>query len=271
MGIFDMFGGGARHASGPNQPVPAAQPTPGNIPQGAGAPQSGTTGTAANGVVPTNATGSESKQDNAAESPFKQFEDLWQPTLGADGKPVQVTKDPLYNVDPKQVMEAAQRTDFKSVATPEQLAKVAAGGQEGVQAMMDIMQSVASSVYANAAVAATKIAESGITKALSQAESRLPDAIRRQTLSESLASKNPALNNPAVKPLVDSTRAQFAQKYPNATAAELESMTMNYFKEVGNAFNPQAKPDPNVDPVTGKQQEDWGEFFNLATKDHPMF
>jgi hypothetical protein len=264
MSIMDkFFGSGAKHASAPGT---AQMPTPGNIPQGAGAAQGGTTGTAPNGVTPGIAGGAPAggAEQTQNKSPFAEFEKLWEPATGADGKPVQVTPEPLYKVDPKTVMEAAQRTDFKSVVTPEQLQKMQAGGQEGIAAMMDAFQAMSASVYANAAVAATKIAESGITKALSQAESRLPGMIRQQQFGESLATKNPALKNPAVQPMVDMLRNQMSQKYPNATSAELQEMAERYMLSAANAFNPAANPENKQQQEREgiqKENDNWDIFF----------
>jgi len=266
-GIMEkLFGqkpvGGMGQQTQPQSPLP----TPANIPAGTGTGNPGTGGTAANGVVPTgaNPTGSESG-GTANQSPFAAFEKLWEPNVGPDGKPVAVTKEPLFNVDPKTVMEAAQRTDFKSVVTQEQMQKIAAGGPEAVAAMMDAMQAMSASVYANAAVAATKIAESGITKALAQAEQRLPSVIRNQSLNESLSAKNPALKDPAVQPIVELVKNQFAQKYPNATVSELQDMAEKYMIAAGSAFNPNAnsasKQEQDQRAQIQKENDNWDIFF----------
>lgn len=260
MSIMDkLFGSGARHNGQNNQPQNL--PTPGNVPPNTGMAAPGNNGVAPNGVTPSIPPNSQQTTE-APKSPFAEFEKLWEPATGPDGKPLQVTKEPLYNVDPKQVMEAAQRTDFRSVASKEQLEKMAAGGADGIAAMMDVMQAMSASVYANAAVAATKIAEQGISKAMSQAESRLPGVIRNQQLSESLVKNNPALQDPAVRPLVDLVRNQFAQKFPNATSAELESMANDYMLKAGSAFNPTAQKQQQQEEQ--RQQaagSEWDKFF----------
>lgn len=230
-------------------------PTPGNIPVGAASGQQGVTegNVAANGVVPSGV-----QKEATAESPFKAFESLWE-TKNADGTPIKKPDDPLYKVDPKQLMDIAHATDFKSAVSKETIAAIVAGGQGGVEAMMEAMQKMSATVYANAAVAATKIAESGITRAMAAYEAKLPGQIRNQQLSESLSVKNPALRDPAVAPIVALIRNQMADKYPNASAAELQQQAEQYFLAAGNAFAPK----PAAPEVTGSQAEDWSKFFNL--------
>lgn len=262
-GLMDkFFGSGARHNG---QVAPAAQPPgPGGIPFNGGQAPAGTTTVAANGVTPSVPPGTPENDPNATanKSPFAEFEKLWEPVTGPDGKPVQVTTDPLYTVDQNKVLEAAKRTDFKSAVTQEQMAKINAGGPEAMQVMLDVMQTMAQLAYANSAVASTRIAEQGITKAMSQAEQRLPGVIRQQQFGEGLASKNPALQNPAVAPLVEMTRKQFAQKYPNATVAELETLTLDYMSRVSEAFNPAAQAAKTAAAQAEQEQEEsWDRFF----------
>jgi len=261
-GLMDkLFNSGARN----QQPQQQPDRGPGGIPQGTGVAPNGTSSVAPNGTNPTNGQDQNSntqQQQQENKSPLEEFHKLWEPVTGPDGKPASTTKEPLFNVDPKQVMEAASKTDFKSVATAEELAKVAAGGQDGVAAMMDIMQKLATNVYANAAVAATKIAESGITKALSQAEQRLPQVIRQQQFGDSLVTKNPALQDPAVRPIIESVKAQMTQKYPNATPSELQEMAERYMQAAADAFNPAKQEElRRQQQQAAKENENWDIYF----------
>jgi hypothetical protein len=266
-GFIDrMFGSGARHANAPQAPVPAAYtpPTQGNMPEGSGVGAPGTGTTAANGTNPTNGQGATGGNADQNKSPFAEFEKLWEPVTGPDGKPVVVTNDPLYTVDNNKVLEAARKTDFKSFVTQEHIAAMQKGGSEAVAAMLDAMQAMSQATYANAAVAATKIAEQGITKALSQAEGRLPGLIRNQQVSESLIQNNPALKNPAVAPLVEMARNQFIQKNPTATPAEIQESVNRYFMEVSNAFNPTARQEAQrQQEAVQKQGSEWDRFFGV--------
>lgn len=272
-GLMDkFFGAGAKHAGqqGQQQQQP---PGPGGIPFNGGQAPQGTSTVAPNGVTPTvppqdpNAT----QQTQQDKSPFAEFEKLWEPATGPDGKPVQVTTDPLYTVDQNKVLEAAKRTDFKSAVTQEQMQKIVAGGPEAAATLVDVMQTMSQLAYANAAVAATKIAEQGINKAMSQAEKRLPGVIRQQQFGEGLAQKNPALQNPAVKPMIDMLASQFGQKYPNATSAELIDMAERYMTTAADAFNPtKLQEAAQQQAAAQKENENWDVFFNQQSGGNPF-
>lgn len=270
-GLMDkFFGTGAKHNG---QSAAAQPPGPGGIPFNGGTAPAGTTTVAANGVTPAvpPQDPAAAAAANAEKSPFAEFEKLWEPATGPDGKPVQVTTDPLYTVDQNKVLEAARKTDFKSSINPEQLAKINAGGPEAMQAMLDVMQNFAQLAYANSAVAATRIAEQGITKAMSQAESRLPGVIRQQQFGEGLASKNPALQNPAVKPMIDMLATQFGQKYPNATSAELIDMAERYMTTAADAFNPAKQAAALAEQAAAqKANENWDIFFGTQPGGNPF-
>lgn len=267
-GLMDkLFGTGARTTQQQQPPGPAGMPA------GSGMAPNGTTTVAPNGVTPTvppqNPDQQQQQQEN--KSPLSEFEKLWEPATGPDGKPLQVTSDPLYQVDAQKVMQEAQKVDFRKVATPEQLQKVAAGGQDGVAAMMEIMQSVASSVYGSAALAATKIAEQGITKALSQAEQRLPSVIRQQQFGETLTQKNPALKDPAVVPMIELVSRQLSQKYPNASSQELAEMAERYMQAAADAFNPIKQRElQQQQQQQQKENENWDVFFGENSGGSPF-
>lgn len=251
MSIFDLFGKAPDTSRNPNLQAPV-NTGPGQIPEGTGTGTGGNAATAANGVTPTlnPDTGTE-----ASKSPFAEFEKLWEtPTVDPTKGP-----EPLYKIDPNQIMSIANKTDFKGLITKEQRAAMATGGQAGMEAMLDAIQTVGSNIYANAAVAATKIAESGIVRSQKDFEGKLPSFIKNQNLSESLGTKNPALNDPAVAPLVGLVKNQMSQKYPNASAAELQSMAEKYLLAAGNAFAPQA--DTSSQQQQGSAGEDWEAFF----------
>lgn len=251
-GIMEKFFGKA-----PNTTINPNIPTAGNVPNGTGIGSPATETSAANGVIPAN-TGNDSA-NTEVKPPLAEFGNLWN-NIGSDGKPVTpVIPEPLYKVDPKQLMDIAGATDFKSVVTPEVLAAMVAGGEKGVAAAMEAMQKMSQAVYANSAVAATKIAEAGITKAAQQFEARLPAIVRNQSVADSLSQKNPALRDPAVVPIVEMIRNQMSQKYPNATAQELQDQAERYFLAAGEAFKPaQVQQEAKVSP-----NEDWDTFFKM--------
>jgi hypothetical protein len=227
MSIMDMF----RTAVTPNPAaaqVPGTPATPGQIPAGKPTPTEANATTAANGVVPDGAS------NEPAKPPIDEFKDLWQPPAVDPNAPKDTN---IFNVDPKKLMEAAGKIDFSKVVKPEIMARVVAGGEDGAKAMMEAMNVVTQQVYAQSSFATTKIVEQAVAKATEQFTAKIPDLVKQQQLRDSTLTENPALSHPAAQPVVQAIQTQLQLKYPNATAAELRSMTSKYFDGLLEAAN----------------------------------
>ena len=228
-------------------PASATQPVaqvPGNI------PATGGQATPENPMVPAAATGTE----NLAQSPLGDFKDLWEADPNA--KPT----EPMFaGVDPQKLMDAAGKTDFSKIIGKDHMAAIAAGGAGGVEASMQAMNKMAQAVYANSAMATTKIVEQALAKQQASFEAKLPGIIKQHTLSDTLRSENPALSNPAVKPFIQAMEQQLAVKHPGATAAELTAMAKQYVEGVGALFSP--APAMSAAETAKAGETDWTKFF----------
>ena len=215
---------------------------PGNIPPGAGAND------------PTNTTVPLGTVEASQESPLANFADIWTPVENA-----QATETMFANVDPQKLMEAAKKTDFSKAISSNQLEAIAGGGQEAVAAFASAMNSVAQTVYANSALATTKIVEQALMKAQQQYDAKIPGLIKRQTVSDTLRTENPMFSNPAVQPLISALEAQLAVKNPNATAGELTSMAKQYLEGVSTVFS---TPKQGQESTTNAGDTDWLKFLS---------
>jgi hypothetical protein len=260
MSVKDIFGGFFSSPNSPQQTAAhVATGAPVNAPPGSQTPgnTSSTLGTEANvnvapnGVIPKQ----EEKKD---ESPLAQFNSLWEPakTPAPGSTPVS------FNADPAKLMEAAGKIDFAQVVTPALIADITAGGEKAAAALVQSLQKVAQTVYAQSAFASTKIAEKAVADARTSFEASLPSLVRKQGLGESLAQDNPALNSPAVRPIIEAIQTQLATKYPNATETELLGMAKEYMSAASNAMSPTAK----VTTTKGKGGEDydWSKFLSAS-------
>jgi len=256
MSIFStLFGGGN------TQPAaqPAAQPQntgagqPGNIPQQASQTPASSNGTAPNGVVPAGTP----EAGSGTAAPLDQFKDIWQPS---DNKN---ENQPLINVDPKSLAEAAKKTDFTKMISPEQLSAIGQGGEAAVQAFAQAMNQVAQGVYAQSAFATTKIVESAVNKAREQFQAEIPAHVKRLTVSESLQSENPAFSHPAASPILGAIQAQLAQKHPNASSSELTGMAKQYLEQFANVVSAPQKAADAKKAEAGKPKDfDFSTFLS---------
>lgn len=255
MSIMDMF----RNLSGSQPQAPAmpgqlqtagaqpqSQPQPGNIPTGGGSAATG------NPLVPaTNADGTP-----VTESPLDQFKDMWSPVANKGAG------EPLFaNVDPAKLLEAAKKTNFASLITKDQQAAIAQGGTVAVEAFQSAMNNVAQSVFAQSAMATTKIVDQALAKQQELFKSMLPNLVKQHTLADNLRESNPVFNHPSVAPLISAMESQLAAKHPNATSSELTKLAQEYVLGLGQAFNPALKTEAANSNGLTTGETDWSKFL----------
>lgn len=250
MSMFNLFGNNDKTPAIPATPAPAqhtVQPTPtaaepGNIPPTVdpNAPPAAPATPVATVTAPV---------DN---SPLAEFNTLWDDVPNKDGEPAPLVK-PL---DPAKLSEAVAKADFSTSISQENLAAIQAGGDEATQAHASSMNQVAQMVMNQSLLASNKMIEQAVDRVNKSWEDKLPEILRKQNLNESLASSDPIFKNPAIKPIMEATQVQLAAKYPNATVAELTTMTQDYIKAMGEAFSPKA-----VNPASPEADVDWDRFM----------
>jgi hypothetical protein len=234
--------------SGNSAAAPAAQPVqpqPGNLPEQMTA---GMAADPANPNVPANS-------NPAPAEGLDKFNDLWKPAESPAGQQA----DPMFNVDPKQLMDAARKIDFAKVIQPAQLQAISQGGDAAVQAFAAAMNQVAQTVYAQSAHATSKIVEQAINKSQDNMRSELPQHIKRQTVSESLRAENPALTHPAASPILGALEQQMTQKFPNASSSEISKMAQEYLVSFSKAMQ---KPEATPTTSSGSKDADWSAYLN---------
>lgn len=229
--ISSFFNGAAKQADPAPQAQVNSQSTPGNIP---------------NSPTPIPAAVDAAK----VNSPLDQFNTLWDPVANKGAE-----TDSQQALDPVKLRELVNQADFSSTISQENRAKIAQGGEEAQKAFTESMNTVAQQVMVQALLASNKMTQTAIDNVNKTWETKLPELLRKQTLSENLRDSNPIYSNPAVKPVIEAVQHQLAAKNPNATPAELQVMSNNFVKAMGEAFNP-AKPDPKAKPTF-----DWEKFL----------
>ena len=259
MSIFDKLFGSVP------QSTPAQNPPPGSQPGNTG-PMQGTQATpqtAPNGMIPAQNTvtppSAETKPTTPA-TPLDPFKDVWQTTNTPEGTESQGM---FANLDPQKLMESARKVNFSGALTAENMQKIQAGGPEAIQALTESLNSVAQTVYAQSALATTKIVEQALGKQKEQFDASLPNMVKRFSTNESILSNNPLLQNPAIQPLVGALQEQLIRKNPNATGAEIQQQVTDYFAALGNTFAPKPAA-PSASQKKAAEAEDWDKFFEVS-------
>ena len=231
-----------------------APTTPGNIPQSAAnASLPATPGTDANGLIPAEGV------NTPSANPLDAHKNLWDTPTNADGTPIVPASTELFTVDAKQLQEAAGKIDFGKSIKPEQLAAITAGGEGATKALVEIINSTSQQVYAQSAYATTKIVEDGIKRSSEASEKMLAEKIKGLNLSESLVQENPAFSHPAAAPILSGIQTQIALKFPNASAAELKQMALEYLGNFATAI--QAPGKAKAVSKSASKEMDWSAFI----------
>lgn len=245
MSIMSAIFGTRPNNNPPTNPAAGQQPGITNNLQTNPEPQQTqqTAQTAPNGVVP--------KQDN--QSPPPKFNDLWEP-------PVQdkTQTEPQPGLTPEKMLEAASKVDFKRVLDADNLAKIKAGGDDAVQALAELLNKTAQTVYGQSTVVAQKLVESEVAKAREEFTKLLPGRIKATSAREALLSSNPVFAKPTIAPIVEAVQAQLQLKHPNASVEELNAMAKEYFQLAAADMSP---PKQTSTGKKGPDDIDWDELL----------
>jgi len=248
MSFMDRIFGAAKQ---PQQPQPGVTNNLQNNP--APTPPQSSPQTAPNGTVPA-----DSANPPENKSPEDKFAKLWETPAIDPNAPK--SDDSQNQLTPEKMLEAAGKVDFKRVLDQDSLKKIAAGGDEAMAALAELLNKTAQTVYGQSTVVAQKLIESQVSKAREEFTAQLPSLVKKQTMQESLLTENPAFKKPSVAPVVTAIQNQLAAKYPNATAAELNAMAKDYLKAAAEDFN----PTPKKEPTAAERGTDWDKWVESS-------
>lgn len=178
------------------------------------------------------------------------YQNLW------DQKPAEPDSTG-FNIDPNKFMEVANQVDFSQVISPEIISKIGNGGQEGITAALEAMNSIARATYGQTSLAAASMVEATYKKAQSDMSKLVESKIKALGVKDKLVEENPIYNHSATKPFIEALQIQLSRQFPEASAADIAAATKEYLKDFANAVSP-AKPESKGD----KHKEiDWSEFI----------
>jgi hypothetical protein len=236
MGMFDIF-------TQPPAPVPTSV-EPGNLPPTAGITDPNNT------TVPLAPTVPAVAEPIIPELPLDQFKTLWDDVPIDPNVPLPEAPIVLKAED---IQKAVANANFTQAITPEQLTAIGNGGEGAQKAFGEAMNKVAQQVMVQATLVGSKLTDNAVAKALDQERSKIPQMLRDQATTANLTNTNPIFDNPAIKPIVEQTKAQLLAKNPAATPEQITQMTQDFILAMGEAFTPKA---PDLAPG----ETDWSKF-----------
>lgn len=205
--------------------------------------------TAPNGVVP--AGGANPPED---KSPLEEHAKLWEPTPVDDKN-----KTEPETISPEKMMEAASKVDFTKVLSAEELAKVQAGGEEAQKILINVINKVGQAAYGQSAVVAQKLVDRAVEKERETFLSNLPSLIKKHAVTD--PAEDPALQNPAIAPVVAAIKTQLLEKYPKADKAWINKQVGELMKGAAEMYVPQQK---SAETKKGEETIDWDAWINQS-------
>lgn len=241
MSVFDMF----RKAPPQQQ---AAQQQPG---------QSENPHVQNNPAVPNQSNTPEhnpTSQNPEPKSPNAEFAELWKMEA------TQPNQAPNFRIDPEQLSKVTGNLDFTKSVSREDLAKIAAGGEEAVGALVNVLNSFGRDVFSTNAQFSSHMTEAGYNSAQQAIDRGLPTLVKKQFTQNELFQSNPKLREPALQPLVMAIQDQISKKYPNASPSEVNGMVDRYFNDhVSKAFVKEGTEAPQGQP--SQVNQDFSSFL----------
>lgn len=205
------------------------------------------------------------KAGEGEKSPLENYAKLWETDPNA---PKAASLVPDFQVDPAKLLKAAQTIDFGKVIPADVLDKAAKGDSA---ALSQAITSAAQAGYAQSAAATAAIVKQALTdQAKVFKDSVMPQILREHASSRSISTDNPLLDNPALKPMVDSARAAILAKNPTASPEEIAKQTSGLFtgmmQEMAKAAGLELVDPTKNDGSSGQQgmkgkETDWSKFF----------
>lgn len=246
MSIMDIFRKPVQQAQQPSQPAqqPGQQPANQHVETNPTVPNSSNTPQ----QQPT-------PQNPNPESPNDKFKDLW-------NNPSNQSADqaPNFRLAPEQLDQVASKINFTQGISQETLGKIAAGGPEAVEAMGQILNTVGQNIFKTNAQFSSNITEAGYGAAQQQLNRGLPTLVKQQLSTQELFSANPALRDPAIRPVVQALHSQLTLQHPEASPSEINGMLSDYMSRMSGAIN---KPADDANKVNESKREAFDDFSSF--------
>lgn len=249
--MFNLF---APKAPANPAPAPAANGAPA-VP-GTGGMPAAPNPAAGEGAAPAGPGGGAAGTGTGTGSPLDSFSDIFKMEDNEQPAPDPM-KEKLLNLDPAKLNEAVGKMNFAQNVPAELVQKALQGD---VQSFMTALNMVSQNAFAMSANMVTGMMENAISKNNDRINQVLPERFRSFSLA-SEGPKNPALNHPAAKPMLDAMKAMIAAKNPGMAAGEIASKAEEYFTAFGSMMGA-AKETPAAPGGGSAQQEDWTLFLN---------
>ena len=262
MGIMDLFRGAPANPQQQPQQQQQGQQQPGGQQQQQVNPH-----VQNNPLVPNNQNTVPPQQDPAnpgvTTSPMDKFKDLWHidpNTPNAQTNP----NAPLIQLDQAKLAEQVKQMDFTKSVSPELFQQALGGGDNAVQALSTIVNTVAQQAVAQALVGSSMVSEGAVKKYGANLRTELPGLLKQQSMMDQRRQLNPAMSDPMYEPMVRVVEQRMREKFPDATPTELTQQVSMYFDGLAAAATAPktAQEQKEQQQQKSKDDVDWDAYMN---------
>lgn len=166
------------------------------------------------------------------------------------------------NDDPEKLKKIVEGLQFAPVVTPELQAKLQAGDPEAITSLVNHATRQA---YLQLTTMMKKVTEHGVNFSQDQIQKKLP-SMYKELVGQQAFADDPLLSHKAVAPVVQEVYKNFATKYPNATPAQLQQATRDYFNTFSSQLQQQQqkeKPATASNPFfQPAETQSWDSMFS---------
>ena len=171
------------------------------------------------------------------QNPLDQFSDYFKPRQVDPNAPKKLSMtDPLLgDFEPTKLRESVAGINFAQGVNPELFQKALSGD---ANALAEAMSAVAREAFVASAQVSHKFVESGVRTGADRMLGDVDSRFHKLTLQQQTP-KNEQLNHPAIKPMADALRLQFANANPNESAQQIQQRVEEYLTQVASVLSPQ--------------------------------
>lgn len=196
----------------------------------------------------------------AAAKPGSQldgFKDLWQTPKNDKGEPIQFVdplSQPVLQVDPAKLAEAASKLNFMANIPAENIQKALGGDQ---QAFAEVINNAVRNAVVGISASQGQLLQQVVTANNQRLVDSLPTHIKRTQLTQQSAD-NPILEHPSVAPLVEALKLAEFNKNPRANPADVHQKVVDYITGLGKAITDTSTQQQQQSDT--KKEVDWLEW-----------
>lgn len=208
------------------------------------------------------------KDGDEGYDPMMDFGKLWEDPVEDPNKPKPKKASYVPEIDQKVLTESVNKMDFTKNITPEMKQAMATGGEQGVQAMMDVINSSVRQATATIYQASNRMLAGSLERAENGFLEQVPSRVKNVMVDNSMGS-NPIMSDPAYKPVIDATKERFLSRFPKATPDQVNKAVEGWLEDfVKKATKKTENKDTptNADKLrTGADDGDWMEWAASET------